>query len=661
MRLWRNARIRTKVMSGLLVAAAGLAYFATALIVDHQRQAAESASVGTLATLSVKVGNLLHETQRERGRTAQFTSSKGAVSGPELKTQQAATDVRLAELGSFMSDHAEDTPAVVQDSLGDLRSSLAGIAELRSQAAALQAPGPIIAAYTAINRVLLDSIAVAVGQNRDPAIGIRLQAYLALLSAKEDTGLERAQLATVFATDQFAPGQQATVISLIASQRAYLTVFERAASPEVLQRWSASQSSEVFGKVAALEKTALDKAATGGFGVPAADWFKIVTEKIDLYKALEDYQSGAIQALADTATRAATRTAMVAIVLAGLLLALTLGMMVLVVTSITRPLRQVAAVADSMAAGDVSTTVDYESRDEIGQLAGSFRRLAGYMRESAELVAALAHGDLSRTVRPSGDRDLLGNAMRDTVARLNSTVSQIHACGAELSRSTTQLLDGNAVLIENSHGTAAKADSVSAASEEMIASITEISRSTNHAASVAVDAVSTATRAGEVIATLAEASGEINSVVGLIQRIASQTNLLALNATIEAARAGDAGKGFGVVAEEVKELAQQTAQATTAITSQVASIQAGSAAAATAVAQIAEIVQQVNDIATTIATAVDEQTATTAEISRSVTAVADAAGTTTRVTADSAESTRALAATAATLDELVGQFTLQRA
>jgi methyl-accepting chemotaxis protein len=156
-----------------------------------------------------------------------------------------------------------------------------------------------------------------------------------------------------------------------------------------------------------------------------------------------------------------------------------------------------------------------------------------------------------RTVHPSGDRDLLGNAMRDTVARLNSTVSQIHACGTELSHSTKQLLDGNVVLIENSHDTTAKADSVSAAGEEMIASIAEIARSTNHAAGVAVDAVATAVRAGDVIATLSDASDEINSVVELIQTIASQTNLLALNATIEAARAGDAGKGVGVVAEEV--------------------------------------------------------------------------------------------------------------
>jgi len=661
MRLWRNAKIRTKVVSGLLVATAGLACFATVVIVDNQRLATESSGVATLAGLSVKIGDLLHETQRERGRTAQFTSSKGTAFGPELTAQQAVTDTRLAGLDAFINDHTSNSPAVVQASLIDLRRSLTGLTELRSKAAALQPPGPIIAGYTAINHALLGSIAVAVGQNRNPAIGVRLQAYLALLSAKEDTGLERAQLATVFTADGFAPGQQALVISLLASQRAYLTVFERAASPEVLARWSADQASEVFSKVAALEQTALDKAATGGFGVNAGDWFKIATDKITLYKQLEDFQAGTIQRLADAATSAARRTAIVVIVLTGVLLALTLGMTILVVTSITRPLRRVAAVAENLAGGDVSQTVDYESGDELGQLASSFRRLAAYMRESADLVAALAHGDLTRSVRPRGDHDLLGNAMRDTVARLNSTVSQIHGCGVELSHSAQQLLDGNAVLIENSHGTAAKADSVSAASEEMIASITEISRNTNQAATVAVGAVATAARAGAVIATLSEASNEINSVVGLIQTIASQTNLLALNATIEAARAGDAGKGFGVVAEEVKQLAQQTAQATTAITSHVASIQAGSAAADAAVTQIAEIVQQVNDIATTIASAVDEQTATTAEISRSVTAVADAAGMTTKVTGESAESARALADTAATLHGLVAEFTLQRA
>jgi methyl-accepting chemotaxis protein len=660
MRLWRNARIRTKVMAGLAVTTLGMACFGIAMILDNQSRAAESARAGTLTELSVKIGNLLHETQRERGRTAQFISTKGAASGPELQAQQAATDARAAELSAFAGAALGDAPAVVDTALGELRTSLAGLADLRSRSGALQPAAPIIAGYTGINRVLLDSIAVAVGQNRNPTIGVRLQAYLALLSAKEDTGLERAQLTTVFATDRFAPGQQSTVVSLIASQRAYLTVFERAAGPETLRQWSDLQASDTFKRFAAMEKTALDRAATGGFGIAAADWFTAATSKIDSYKDLEDRQSTAIRATAATDAGAARRTATLTLVLTGVLLALTVAMAVLVVVSITRPLRRVTTVAEHLATGDVSQVIDYESRDELGHLAGSFRRLAQYMRESAELATALAGGDLTRTVRPHGEQDLLGNAMRDTVTRLNVIVGQIAACAAQLSSSANQLLDGNAVLVETSRSTMAEASSVSAASQEMIASIVEISRGTSHAAGVAIDAVATAVRARQVIEDLSAASQEINDVVGLIQTIAAQTNLLALNATIEAARAGDAGKGFGVVADEVKQLAQQTAEATTSITRHVHSIQAGSTAAAAAVSQIADIVQKVNDIATTITSAVEQQTATTSEISRNVAGVAEAAGTTTDITTESAASTRSLAETATTLHGLVAQFTVRQ-
>src|SRR6476469_5355421 len=92
MRLWRNAKIRTKVISGLVVALLAMTGFAAVVVVDNQRLAASSSRVGNLAMLSVKIGNLLHETQRERGRTAQFISSKGTAFSAELKAQQAVAD-----------------------------------------------------------------------------------------------------------------------------------------------------------------------------------------------------------------------------------------------------------------------------------------------------------------------------------------------------------------------------------------------------------------------------------------------------------------------------------------------------------------------------------------------------------------------------------------
>jgi methyl-accepting chemotaxis protein len=167
---------------------------------------------------------------------------------------------------------------------------------------------------------------------------------------------------------------------------------------------------------------------------------------------------------------------------------------------------------------------------------------------------------------------------------------------------------------------------VAAGSEEMGASIREISHSASQAASVAARAVNVTAVTSTVMAKLGESSTEIGNVIKVITSIAAQTNLLALNATIEAARAGEMGKGFAVVASEVKDLAQETARATEDIGQRVAAIQADTGGAVTAIEEISEIIGRISEFQTTIASAVEEQTVTTNEMSRNVTEAADAGG-----------------------------------
>ena len=156
---------------------------------------------------------------------------------------------------------------------------------------------------------------------------------------------------------------------------------------------------------------------------------------------------------------------------------------------------------------------------------------------------------------------------------------------------------------------------VAAGAEELAASVGEISRQAADALAISQQAVTQANETSTIVSGLASAAQKIGDVVKLINSIAEQTNLLALNATIEAARAGEAGRGFAVVASEVKSLASQTAKATDEISGQVAEVQNTTSGAVGAIEAITQTISRVNEISAAIAASVEEQASVTQSIS----------------------------------------------
>ncbi|MBN9587280.1 MAG: chemotaxis protein [Afipia sp. 62-7] len=163
--------------------------------------------------------------------------------------------------------------------------------------------------------------------------------------------------------------------------------------------------------------------------------------------------------------------------------------------------------------------------------------------------------------------------------------------------------------------TSSNMQAVASGAEELAASVSEISRQASDALTISTQAVQQANETSTIVSGLAIAAQKIGDVVKLINNIAEQTNLLALNATIEAARAGEAGRGFAVVASEVKSLATQTAKATDEISAQIAEVQGTTGSAVTVIEDITQTISRINEISAAIAASVEEQASVTQSIS----------------------------------------------
>jgi methyl-accepting chemotaxis protein len=273
------------------------------------------------------------------------------------------------------------------------------------------------------------------------------------------------------------------------------------------------------------------------------------------------------------------------------------GVALLIASRITRPLRGTVAVFEQVAEGDLTARLDVRSHDEIGQMASALNKT---LVQTGDAISAIDH---------SAD-ELLGASasFSDRSHALASSAALVSDEATSASAGVRQVGDG--------------ISTVAAATEEMTAAIGEITRSAHQAADIAADAVAAAGRTRETISKLGASSQEVGAVIKLIDSIAEQTNLLALNATIEAARAGEAGRGFAIVANEVKDLSHETTKATQEIAARIDAIQTETSRAVEAIVEIAGIIDTINDIQTSIAVAVEEQTVTTGEISSTISSVA---------------------------------------
>src|ERR1700726_2671584 len=302
---------------------------------------------------------------------------------------------------------------------------------------------------------------------------------------------------------------------------------------------------------------------------------------------------------------------------------LVLGMTMLIVRRVTKPLRTRTESLTVLAEGRTDVEVQHADRhDEIGAIARTVDVFKNNRLERRQLEAERVSNEKLAMDRRKAE---LNQFVEDFRTKIGGIIERVLHSSGQFEKDAQQLSVTAHSTAEMS-GQSARASrqasehvrSAAAASNELSQSIVEISRRVQESNGVTADAVKQADATNERMTEWSAAGNRIGDVVNLITSIAEQTNLLALNATIEAARAGDAGRGFAVVAQEVKALAAQTAKATSEISSQIAGMQVATQDSVLAIKQIGSTIGRISEIAATIAVSVEQQGGATQEIARNV-------------------------------------------
>lgn len=364
----------------------------------------------------------------------------------------------------------------------------------------------------------------------------------------------------------------------------------------------------------------------------------------------------------------------------GIIAILILGKMMLkaLTENILEPLEQLETAADAISHGNLEIDVTYESEDELGSLAQSFRRTSSTLKDVIgdinQLLTEFAKGNLDAKSNNieiySGDFNEILNKLKEVETGLSQTIYNVKESSDQVSAGADQLAESAQGLAEGATDQAAALEELTASVNEVASHVAENTESTDRvhdqAKEVAIKADHGTAKMKELIESMkhiSDTTNDIQTVIEKIESIASQTNLLSLNASIEAARAGEAGRGFAVVAEQIKELAEESASSAeetrVMLTNSLNQVEIGSSVADETSQFMAEMIEQLDAVVMEVAKirqVSDRQAESVKQISQAIEqingVVQENSATSEQVSATSQE----LSASAEGLDEMISGF-----
>ena len=290
--------------------------------------------------------------------------------------------------------------------------------------------------------------------------------------------------------------------------------------------------------------------------------------------------------------------------------------------SIILPINKMTAAMSQLASGDKEIEIPAtERKDEVGGMAKAVLVFKDSMIRAENLAIETEKNTAASRDRAQKRKELIrifDQNIVSVVDQVQKSLESMENVSTEIEASTKHILQRAQSVTDNSAEAASNIREVASLADELTSSISEISAQVNNSSKVSREGVEKSNSTQQSVENLSVAADKIGEAAGLISNIAEQTNLLALNATIEAARAGEAGKGFAVVASEVKNLATQTALATDEIQRYIDDIQSATEDTVLRISDISRSVAEVNQINISIASAVEEQTTATGNMAKNI-------------------------------------------